>query len=87
MRSILHLPRDNGCMYMAHVCFYACFSRCVGVCGKVCCVAVVVKHSFCSLGVLKYVVYLCSRCDEYCVFCLYCEAWSCRCSCMGRVSV
>ena len=21
------------------------------------------------------------------VFCLYCEAWSCRCSCMGSVSV
>ena len=27
---------------------------------------------------------LCSGC---CVFCLYCEAWSCRCSCMGSVSV
>ena len=26
-------------------------------------------------------------CDECCVFCLYCEAWSCRCSCMGSVSV
>ena len=22
-----------------------------------------------------------------CVFCLYCEAWGCRCSCMGSVSV
>ena len=21
------------------------------------------------------------------VFCLYCDAWSCRCSCMGSVSV
>ena len=27
---------------------------------------------------------LCSGCD---VFCLYCEAWSCRCSCIGSVSV
>ena len=25
--------------------------------------------------------------DRCCVFCLYCEAWSCRCSCMGSVSV
>ena len=26
-------------------------------------------------------------CDGCCVFCLYYEAWSCRCSCMGSVSV
>ena len=37
--------------------------------------------------VLKYVVCLCRGCDGCCVFCLYCEAWSCRCSCMGSVSV
>ena len=24
---------------------------------------------------------------QCCVFCLYCEAWSCRCSCMGSRSV
>ena len=30
---------------------------------------------------------LCSGCDGCCVFYLYCEAWSCRCSCMGSVSV
>ena len=49
--------------------------------------AAVVKHSgFLSLGVLKYVVCLCRRCDG-CVFCLYCEAWNCTCSCMGSVSV
>ena len=23
--------------------------------------------------------------DGCCVFCLYCEAWRCRCSCMGSV--
>ena len=50
MRSILSLPlvtipRDNRCMYMAHVCFYVCCSDCVGVCGNVCCVAVIVKNS------------------------------------------
>ena len=55
----------------------------MGVCENVCCVAAVVKNSvFYSLGVLKYVVCLCRGCDGCCVFCLYCEAWSCRCSCM-----
>ena len=29
-------------------------------------------------------MYLCSGC---CVFCSYCEAWSCWCSCIGSVSV
>ena len=29
-------------------------------------------------------MYLCSGC---CVFCLYCDAWSCRCSYIGSVSV
>ena len=32
-------------------------------------------------------VCVCTGCDGCCVFCLYCEAWSCRCSCMGSVSV
>ena len=36
---------------------------------------------------LKYVVCLCSGCDGCCVFGLYCEEWSCRCSCMGSVSI
>ena len=96
MRSILLLPlvarcleTIDVCMYVAHVCFYVCCSDCVGgVFGNVCCVATVVKHSvFFSLGVLKYVVCWCRGCDGCCVFCLYCEAWSCRCSCMGSVSV
>ena len=60
----------------------------MGVCGKVCCVAAVVKDGVLfSLGVLKYFVCLCRGCDGCCVFCLYCEAWSCKCSCMGNVSV
>ena len=81
-------------MYV-YVCFYVCCSDSVGVCGNVCCVAAcgnvccvaaVVKNScFFSLGVLKYVVCLCRGCDGCCVFCLYCEASSCRCSCMGSV--
>ena len=82
------MPRDNRCMNMAHVCFYVCCSDCVGVCGNVCCDAAVVKDSGCfSLGVLKYGVCLCKGCDGCCVFCLYCDAWSCRCSCMGSMSV
>ena len=40
-----------------------------------------------SLGELKYVVCLCKGCDGYCVFCLYCDTWSCRCSSMGNMSV
>ena len=86
------MPRDNRCMYMAHVCIYVCCSDCVGVCGNVYCVAAVVKDSVFSLGVLKYAVFkyaacLCKRCDGYCVFCLYYDAWSCRCSCIESMSV
>ena len=40
-----------------------------------------------SMVVFMSVVCLCRGCDGCCVFCLYCEAWSCRCSCMGSVSV
>ena len=94
MRSILLLPRvsrclgDNRCMYMAHVCFYVRCSACVGVCWNICCVAVVVKEGgFLIIGVLKYGVCLCKGCDGCCVFCLHYDAWSCRCSCMGSMSV
>ena len=73
------MPRDNRCMYMAHVC-------CSVVCVWNVCVSAVVEDGVFSL-VLKYVVCLCRGCDGCCVFCLYCEAWSCRCSCMGSVSV
>ena len=56
----------------------------MGVCGRVCCVAAVVENSVFSLGVLTYDVCLCRGYDGCCVFCLYCEAWSCRCSCIGK---
>ena len=39
------MPKDNRCMYMAHVCFYVCCSDCVGVCVNACCVAAVVEDS------------------------------------------
>ena len=75
-------------MYEYGAClFYVCCSDSVGFCGNVSCVAPVVKDCVFSLGVLKYVVCMCKGCDGCCVFCLYCEAWSCRCSCMGSVSV
>ena len=46
------MPRDNRCMYMAHVCFYVCCGDCVGVCGNVCCVVAIAKNSdFLALSV------------------------------------
>ena len=78
VRNVLLLPLVARCMYIAHVCFYICCSDCVGVCGNVCCVAAIVKDSVFSHGVLKYVACVCRGCDGCCVFCLYCDAWSCR---------
>ena len=50
------MPRNNRCMYIAHVCFSVCRSDCVGVCGNVCCIAAVVEDNvFFNLGALKYV--------------------------------
>ena len=72
---------------MEHVCFYVRCSDCVEVCGVVCCVTGVTKDRVFSLGVVKYVVSLCRRCDGWVFFCLClnCEAWSYRCSCMGSM--
>ena len=40
------MPRDNRCMYMAHVCFMSVVVIVWReVCGDVCCVAAVVKDS------------------------------------------
>ena len=59
----------------------------VEICGNVCCVSAVVEDSVFSLGMMKYVICVCKGCAVCCVFSLYCEAWSCTCSCMGSVSV
>ena len=48
---------------------------------------VVEDSGFLSLGVLKSVICLCRGCDGCWVLCLNGEAWSCRCSCMGSMSV
>ena len=62
------MPRDNRCMYMAHVCFYVCCCDCVWVCGNVCCIAAVVKGSVFLALECKFVVCLCKGCDGCCVF-------------------
>ena len=60
--SCVEMPRDNRCMYMAHVCFMSVVVT--GGLWECCCVTAVVKDSgFLSLGVLMYVVCLCKRCD------------------------
>ena len=52
VRSILLLPLVAKCLETIDVCIwrmivfiYVCCSDCVGVCGNVCCVAIVVKDS------------------------------------------
>ena len=95
MHSILLLPLVARCLETIYVyiwCMFVFMSVVVtvgggGVCGNVCCVAGIVKYSLFCLGALKYVVCLCKGCDRCCVFCLYCDTWSCRCSCMGSMSV
>ena len=74
------MPRDNICVYLARVCF---FVRCSD-CGNVCCVVASIEDSVFSFGMVKYVACLYRGCD---VFCLICEAWSCRFSCMGSMGV
>ena len=54
------MPRDNRCMYMAHVCFYVCCRDCVGVCWNVCCVAASVKDSVLALE-CRSMLYVCVR--------------------------
>ena len=94
MRSILLLPLVARCLETIDVCIWHTFvfmSVVVTVWGSVGMFDVkrlLLKIvGFLSIGVLKYVVCLCRGCDGCCVLCLYCEAWSCRCSCMGSVSV
>ena len=76
------MSRDKRCMYMAHCCFMSVVVSVWGS-GNVCCVAAVVD--FFSLGVLKYVVCLCSGCDVMYGKCVA----SCRCcmSCVHPVAV
>ena len=88
VHSIFLLPLVAKCIKTIDVCIWRMFVFIsVVVTGNVCCVAAVVKDSGgLSLGVLKHVVCLCKGCDGCCVFCLYCDAWSCKCMCMGSMS-
>ena len=93
VRSILLLPLVARCIETIDVCIWRMFvfmSVVVTVWGSVGMFVVLrplLNIVFISLGVLKYVVCLCSGCDGCCVFCSYSEAWSCRSSCMWSVSV
>ena len=42
---------------------------------------------FLSLGVYGCIVSLCSGCVGCCAFCLICDAWSCKCWCIGSTLV
>ena len=55
------MPRDNRCMYMAHVFFNVCCSDCVGVCGNVCYLAAAVKDRLyeCVVDVMDVVFSVC----------------------------
>ena len=89
VRGIFVLPLVTRCLETMNVCIWSMFvfmSVVVTVWGSVVMFVVLrqlLKIVFFSLGMLKYVVCLCREADGCCVFCLYCEAWSCRCSCMG----
>ena len=69
--NILLLPHVARGLETIDVCIWHKFVVVtVGVCGNVCCVAAIVEEVFFSLGVLKYVVYLCTGCDGYFMFVL-----------------
>ena len=84
MHSILLLPLMARSLETIDVCIWRMFLfmsvvvTVKGVCGIVCCVVAVVKDS---------VVFEPWSVEVCCVFCLYCDAWSCMCSCIGSMSV
>ena len=75
VRSILLLPLVPRCLETVDVCIWH-MSVVVVVWESV--EMLVVLRPLLNI-VLKYVVCLCNGCDGYCVFCLYSDAWSCRC--------
>ena len=90
VRSILLLPVVARCLetidvYIWRMLDFMSVVVTVGVCGNVSCVVAVDKDN--SFFLPCTVVVCCKGCDGCCVLCLYCDAWSCRCSCMGSMSV
>ena len=82
MRSILLLPLVARCL---ETCLYVCCSDGLWYVGMFVVLRPLLRIAGFSLAVLKYVVCLCKGCDRFCVFCLYCEAWRCKCSCMVNI--
>ena len=81
-----YLETIDSCIW----CMFVLMSVVVNVWGSVGMFVVyrlLLKIVFFCPGVLKYVVCMCKGCDGCCVFCWYCDAGSCRCSCMGSMSV
>ena len=78
--------RDNRCMYMPHAFLFVVVTV-WGSAECVLCSGRCLDSGFLSLVVLKYVVCLCKGCDGCCVFSLYCDVLSYRCSFMGSMSV
>ena len=64
-------------MYMAHVCFMSVVVIVWGSVGM----CVVYRPLVKIVGFEPWSVAVC------CILCLYCDAWSCRCLCMGSMSV
>ena len=59
----------------------------MGVCGNICYVAAVVNYSVLALE-CSSMLYICVRnVMDVVFFCLYCDTWSSRCSCMGSIRV
>ena len=91
--SILLLPLVASCLETIYVCilviyvFMSVVVTVLGIVGSFCVAAIAKDNGFVSIGVLIYCVCLCKGCDGCYVFCLYCDAWCCRCSCMGSMSV
>ena len=79
------MHRDNICMCMAHVCLMYVVVTVWGSVGMLVVYRPLLKIVFVNLGLVKYVLGLCKGCDGCCVFCLYCDEWSCGCSCVWEV--
>ena len=80
--SILLLPLVARCRETIDVCIWRIFvfmSVVATVWGSV---GLFVVHRLLLKIVCLALECLCKGCDGCCVFCLYCDAWRCRCSCM-----
>ena len=62
------MPKDNRCVYMAHVCFMSVVVSVWGSVGMFVVWRPWLMIVFYSLGVLKYAICLCMGCDGCCVF-------------------